>query len=166
VIHWPGYDQQKGFSGMIRIITKAILQEKQTIYTGKLNKCISQTGTRQDYACEDYGATTDSVLSYDIRDTDEKILGYNCRILELKKRNSSVVYYVTNAIRIAPATYQHHRSYNWDVYGEKTGGGLILKLEHRFRTFTMTGLATSLKNEEDGFSALELDESKIAGICR
>ena len=69
-----------------------------------------------------------------------------CRLLEIQKSNSWVKYYVSKEQKIAPATYQHHRSYNWDVYGEKAGGGLILRSEHRFKMFTMMGIATDVKS--------------------
>lgn len=136
-------------------------------YSGLSNKCVSASGNPVVYACGDYGIITDSVLSAKLYETDEKVLGYRCKILELQKGNSWVKYYISTDLRIAPGTYRRHKSYNWDVYGEKANGGLILKLEHRFKKFTMSGIATSVSTfKKENFRALEIDEEKFSNICK
>lgn len=134
-------------------------------YSGTLNKCVSESGFQKNYECEDYGVSTDSVLSFKLYDTGEKILGYGCKILEMQKTSSWVKYYISKEIKMSPATYSLHRSYNWDFYGEKSQGGVVLKLEHRFKSFTMSGIATSLKKHDADFKALEIDEHKFTEIC-
>ena len=133
-------------------------------YSGKLNKCIEATGNRKNYECEDYGTATDSVISIKEYATEEKVLGYDCRVIEMQKQRSLVKYYFSTVIRLAPATYEKHRAYNWDIYGEKAGGGLVLRLEHRFEHFTMKGIATSL-HKFDNFRALEIEDSVFARSC-
>ncbi len=146
--------------------SRFIAQDTETwYYSGKLNKCIGETNSQRNYTCEDYSVVTDSVLSWKIYDTDEKVLGKACRVLEIQKKNSRVIYYVSKEEKIAPATYQQHTSYNWDVYGEKAEGGLILRSEHRFKLFAMMGIATHLKSYDDSFVALELKEKLFAEIC-
>jgi hypothetical protein len=135
-------------------------------YSGTMNKCIAEAGSTKKYECEDYGVMTDSVLAVKEYVTEEKVLGHSCRILELQKKNSLVKYYISTNLKIAPATYRLHKSYNWDDYGEKSNGGLILKLEHRFKSFTMSGIATSLKVMNDGFSALEINDTLFSQICK
>lgn len=134
-------------------------------YSGNLNKCISESNSQRNYACEDYGVLTDSVFMYKLSETDEKILGYSCKILEMQKSNSWVKYYVSNELKIAPATYKKHRSYNWDIYGKKTEGGVILKSEHRFKNFVMKGVVTKIKAHSGDFSALEMGKNKMNEIC-
>lgn len=134
-------------------------------YSGLLNKCVSVPGSGDDYTCEDYSAETDSILSWNLIDTSVIVLGEPCRILDLQKKNSAVRYYISRETRIAPATYNRHRSYNMDFYGEKSNGGLILKLEHRFKHFTMKGEATTLERMKQSFSALEMTDDKIKNIC-
>lgn len=144
-----------------------IAQDTLTVYySGEQNKCISETNSEKNYSCEDYSVSTDSLLSWKIYDTDEKVLGFECRVLELQKQNSLVKYHVSKEFRIAPSTYQRHRSYDWDVYGEKSGGGLILKLEHRFHFFTMKGVATSVKKVSEGFTALGINEKLFTELCK
>ena len=134
-------------------------------YSGALNKCVSESGVQKNYMCEDYGATTDSVLTFKLYDTGEKVLGYSCKILEIQKTSSWVKYYVSKEIKMSPVTYRKQRAYNWDFYGEKAEGGVVLKLEHRFKTFTMSGIATGLKEYDTDFKALQMDENKFAEIC-
>ncbi|MEI2739164.1 MAG: hypothetical protein V9F01_10290 [Chitinophagaceae bacterium] len=135
-------------------------------YSGKLNKCLSESGSSKKYECEDYSIMTDSVLSVKDYATEEEIHGYSCRILELQKKNSWVKYYYATDMRIAPATYKNHKAYNWDVYGTKANGGLILKMEHRFKKFTMSGVADSLSIVKGDFKALEIDEALFSEICK
>jgi hypothetical protein len=135
-------------------------------YSGSLNKCLSESGNLHNYECADYDVLTDSILSFKIYDTGEKVLGYSCRILEMQKKNSWVQYYVSNDLKIAPATYQRHRSYNWDVYGKKASGGLILKSEHRFKAFTMKGIAANVTMQGKSFKALQIDEKLFSESCK
>lgn len=135
-------------------------------YSGNLNKCLSEPGSSKKYECEDYSIMSDSVLSVKDYSTKEEILGYPCRILELQKKNSRVKYYYTTDLRVAPLTYKNHKAYNWDVYGTKAGGGLILKMEHRFSKFVMSGLADNLSIKKGDFKALEIEESLFSEICK
>ena len=134
-------------------------------YSGQLNRALSPI-SQENYECEDYGAFTDSVISYKLFDTEEKILGYSCKILEIQKKNSWLRYYVSNDLKLAPGTYRRHASYNWDFYGEKANGGLILRSEHRFKYFTMKGIATVVELKTDNFKALEIDEQLFAQYCK
>ncbi|MBP6024378.1 hypothetical protein [Ferruginibacter sp.] len=135
-------------------------------YSGRLNKCLSQTGNTNHYECEDYDVATDSVLSWKLYATGEKVLGYSCKILEMQKRNSLVKYYVSEELKIAPATYNKHKAYNMDVYGEKTGGGLILKLEHRFKNFTMKGIAVDINKKDSRYQAFQITDSIFLNHCK
>lgn len=135
-------------------------------YSGIYNKVLYKTGDTGNYECENYGVFTDSILSFKIYDTNEKILGYSCRILEIQKKNSWLQYYVSNDLRIAPSTYNKHVSYNWDFYGEKANGGLILKSEHRLKYFTLKGVATSLSSRDDSFKAFEINDELFNRHCR
>lgn len=135
-------------------------------YSGKHNKSVSETGQQKNYECEDYSEVTDSVISVNLYDTNEKVLGYSCKVFEMQKQNSWVRYYVSKELKIAPATYRLHRSYNWDEYGKNTDGGLILKSEHRFKHFTMTGIATKVGENNTDFIALELDKVIFERVCK
>ncbi|MBK7375745.1 MAG: hypothetical protein KTQ13_05985 [Ferruginibacter sp.] len=134
-------------------------------YSGRLGKAVSAGSNGLGYECEDYTVATDSVISWRLYDTGEKVLEQNCSVLELQKMNSWVKYYISKEKKVSPSTYQKHRAYNWDIYGEKAGGGVILKLEHRFKYFSMMGTATMIKEEAGDFKALELGEDQILTIC-
>lgn len=134
-------------------------------YSGMLNKCVYVSGNGNDYTCEDYSAETDAVLSWKLYDTTAKVMGQSCRILEMQKKNSWVRYYVSRETSIAPATYNRHRSYNMDFYGDKAKGGLILKLEHRFKHFTMKGQALEVINKGKQFSAFDIADEEFLKFC-
>lgn len=135
-------------------------------YSGEHHKCLSKTGAAGNYECEDYSILNDSVLSFKLYDTEERILGYRCRILEMQKKNSWVRYHVSSDLQIAPATYTGHQSYNWDFYGEKTNGGLILKVEHKLKYFTLNGIATAVNKTSNNFTALEIDSALFRRHCK
>lgn len=135
-------------------------------YSGSLNKCIAETGNTNKYECEDYSLITDSVLAIKDYATGEKILGHPCRFLELQKKSSVVKYYYSTDMKIAPATYKKHKAYNWDVYGTTSSGGLILKLEHQFKLFTMWGIAININDKKESFTALEINDTLFNKLCK
>lgn len=134
-------------------------------YSGTLNKTASKSNSKMDKGCEDYSQPTDSILSFKIYDTDEKVLGYACRILEFQSKLFYTKYYVSRDLKIAPATYRKHKAYNWSFYGEQSNGGLILQLEHRFKKFTMSGIASNVKPMDTNFKALEIEDATLKNIC-
>ncbi|MES2863986.1 MAG: hypothetical protein V4666_07700 [Bacteroidota bacterium] len=134
-------------------------------YSGKLNKCISETNSKKDYECEDYSSLTDSIISFKVYDTDEKILGHRCKIVEYQTKYFWNRYYVSRDLKISPHTYQKHLAYNWSFYGDKANGGLILKLEHRFKNYTMKGIAVGIKEFDKTFKGNEISEKLFEEIC-
>jgi hypothetical protein len=135
-------------------------------YISKLNKCLSQTNNLNNYECEDYSIASDSIISFKVYDTEEKILGHTCMIVEYQTKTMWNRYYVSKQFKITPDTYKNHKAYNWNFYGEKSQGGLILKLEHRFKNYTMKGIATSIKQDGIDFKAIELNEDIISKACK
>lgn len=134
-------------------------------YNGRLNKCLFETNSSKVYECEDYSLPTDSASNYRIYDTDEKILGYRCRIIEFQSRRFLNRYYVSKILFIAPGTYQKHLAYNWQLTHEKTRGALILKSEHRFKNYTMTGTATAINRQDKDFRAFAFDDAFFRSVC-
>ncbi len=134
-------------------------------YSGILNKCIAEEGHSGVYTCDDYGEASDSVITYRIYDTEEKVLGHSCRIMEIQKSRSLVKYYFSEDLIMSPGTYRNHKSFNWDFYGRISGGGLVLKLEHRFRSFTMYGIAVQVEKKNKAFRALEIEDSVFRNYC-
>jgi len=39
-------------------------------------------------------------------------------------------------------------------------------MEHRFKVFTMKGIATNLVNQENNFKAFEIDENTFIQFCK
>ena len=135
-------------------------------YSGETNHCLSETNHQKNYECEDYGPATDSILYYQIYGTDEKVLGHPCFTIEWQGKYFWNKYWVASDLRIAPGTYEKHLAYNWQFYGKKTGGGVILKLEHRFKNYTMHGIATSIETGGKKFRALEMEPSVFDQFCK
>lgn len=134
-------------------------------YSGKINKAVGASGSGE-YECEDYSVASDSVTAIRVYDTDEKILGYSCGVIEMHKTRSWVQYYFAKELIMAPGTYQKHKAFNWDTYGIKTKGGLVLKVKHQFKNFTMTGVATTIRKSNNNFRALELSDEEVTKICK
>ncbi len=134
-------------------------------YSGVRNKCLSSFNGIIDSTCEDYSAATDSILSWKLYPANEKIYGQDCNVLEMQKKNSWVQYYVSRDRKLSPASYKRHRSYDWDFYGEKAGGGLILKLEHRFAKFTMKGSVVAVIEKKGDYKALTIAGNEFERLC-
>lgn len=135
-------------------------------YSGQWGKCISQINSTNKFDCEDYRVLTDSVLSYKEYETNEKILGQNCKIIEWQGKYFYNIFYVSTDLKISPHTYKKHLSYNWKIYGEKAKGGLILKTEHRFKNYIMKGIAVNVKKEKKDFKSLSIDNTNFEIYCK
>lgn len=135
-------------------------------YSGQSGKCIGQTNSEMKFECEDYRIATDSILSFKVSETNEKIMGHNCSTIEWQGKYFYNIFYVSTDFKIAPGTYRNHHSYNWKFYGDKTGGGLILKSEHRFKNYTMKGIAVNIKEETKDFKALGIGNEVFDVNCK
>jgi len=102
-------------------------------YSGQLGKCLSQINSENKFECEDYSISTDSIFSYKEYETNEKVLGQRCKIIEWQGKYFYNVFYVSVDQKIAPNTYKGHVAYNWKFYGEKAKGGLILKIGQKIK---------------------------------
>lgn len=129
-------------------------------YHGESGKCLSHIHAENRFECEDYRLPTDTVISYKEYKTDEKILGQPCKVIEWQGKYFYNILYVSTDVKISPATYRNHLAYNWKFYGEKADGGLILRSEHRFKNYTMKGMAVKMKKERR-LKSLTIDTEKI-----
>ena len=146
---------------------QSIFFGKDTIayyYDSALNKCLAVN--KNNFECEDYSIQTDSIKSFKVYDAKEKILGQACTVLEFQGKYFWNRYYVSKELKIAPSTYNQHKAYNWKFYGEETDGGLILKLEHRFKDFTMHGMVTQIIPFPKGEKALQINKSVLSTHCQ
>ena len=134
-------------------------------YVSAINKCLMAINSQLQNTCEDYSKATDSILDFKVYDTNEKILGQNCRILEFQGLYFWNRFYVSKDIQISPNIYKNHKAYNWQFYGNQAAGGLILKLEHRFKNFTMHGEAVSISEMDLNQKALDISAEAVLSIC-
>ncbi len=135
------------------------------IYSGNANKAVSQTNGRWDTACEDYSVYTDTATAVRLLETTEKVQGSDCSILEFTGRYFATRYWVSKRFILSPAVYNRHNAYNWRFYAEHSGGGLILKLEHRFKQYTMHGVARKIVSGNDSHSAINKEAQQLLERC-
>ena len=124
-------------------------------YVGRVHK-VAYMDKNGNYECEDYGFPTDSIITFKKYETDIKILGQPIKVLEFQSKLFWTRYYVSKDLKISPKTYKDHIAYNMSFYGHQTDGGLILRVVHKFKNYTMIGEVISLEPFEDEFSALQL----------
>jgi hypothetical protein len=53
-----------------------------------------------------------------------------------------------------------------DVYGKKADGGLILKLEHWFKNFTMKGQAVEIRKKDRQYKSFEIADTVFNNYCK
>lgn len=70
----------------------------------------------------------DSLISYKIEDSKEKIKGLKCKVLKIIADNGTVDYYFNPIIAIASDAYKNHKYGFWKLSLEVTNGALPLKL--------------------------------------
>lgn len=115
--------------------------------------------------CEDYTTAGDTVLNWEVKNTDETILGEPVGILEFSTPNATHRFYYSLQHKTAPYNSDKHAAHNWKFYKEKAGGGVLLKTEHIFKDFTMTGIARRIDVREVAAEEFEIDKSKLVDEC-
>lgn len=135
-------------------------------YLSETNSAISKTNDVFDESCLDYSIPTDSIIYFNIYETNEEVLKQACKVVEYKSKSMWNQYMVSKEMKISPKTYKNHVAYNWQFYGEEASGGLILRLEHRFPTYTVKGVATRIKIFYNSETALEMSPAKIKNLCQ
>lgn len=131
--------------------------------TGLANFISSETDSID---CEDYTVQNDSILFFQIINTDEKILGEKVKILKFSSVYATHRFYFSLKHKVAPSNYDKHEAYNWKFYKEKADGGVLLKVEHIFKKMKMTGIATKLEARPVSAKEFEIDTSKLKAVCR
>ena len=151
------------FNYQSQFITKA--DSLSYFYISSRNLAIAKNHKSDQWRCENYGVSTDSVLSYKYYDTETKILGHSCKILEFKSRFANNKYYISTDQHLNTNLYKNHEAYNWKFYGDKTDGGLILKLEHHFSDHSMIGNVESIQYFKPQELAIKEDLSFLLNKC-
>lgn len=128
------------------------------IYSGDINMCYQFDGNGNSLGCENYRLYTDSILSYKLYETSEKVLDQECMILEFQGKYFWNRYYISKETKLNPEVFENNNAYNWSFYGGKSNGGLILKLEHRFKDFTMKGVAVSVQVYTPDMNMIRMDD--------
>jgi hypothetical protein len=135
-------------------------------YSGLSAKCITQINSQEQFECEDYRIATDTVISCKVYETKEKVLGHTCRIIKCQGKYFYNIFYVATELKMSPGTYKNHVAYNWKFYAEKTGGGIVLKSEHRFKNYTMKGIAVNIQSGGSEFKALSIGDDRFINTCK
>jgi hypothetical protein len=89
----------------------------------------------------------DSVISYKIVPTDEVILGYPCKVLEIITRDGYSKYWFNDQVRIDPETYTRHAYGLWYFKLKLTNGALPLKALSENKQVRFESVARSIKKE-------------------
>lgn len=87
----------------------------------------------------------DSLISYTITDTEETILGYDCKLLEIKSTEGLTRYYFSPKIVVNPEDYKNHEYGFWKFSLEVTGGALPLKSISDYEDLKLVTVAKSIE---------------------
>lgn len=134
-------------------------------YLSDQNVAVSKSPGLSPWKCTSYGIATDSVLSYRYYDTHLVIEGQKCKILEFTSRYGTNKYFVSQEMFLHPSLYKNHVAYNWKFYGDITNGGIILRLEHQFPGYTMTGTTNKLIQYSSNDIAFNIPENRLLEYC-
>ena len=79
-------------------------------------------------------------------DTREKIAGFDCKILQVDKSNTTTIYYYSALVKTDPKIFADHYFGEWNQYLEATDGAFPLKfvLTDRKNGFVWSAVATKV----------------------
>lgn len=135
------------------------------IVNGKTGVAYYLSGENDTIVCEDYTKQTHQIKNYNLLPSEETVLGYDTRILEIEMEDATTRFWVSTDLKVNPQNFKNHIAYNWFFYLQKADGGIILKMEHEYPTFTMKGLATQIQSMEVPDSKFHLPENSTIIPC-
>lgn len=116
------------------------------IYVGN-DTLYSQMGGINALMYIDAKENPDSLISYKITEVDEKILGYDCQLLEIKSTEGLTSYYFNPKIVVNPEDYKNHEYGFWKFSLNVTGGALPLKSISDYEDLKLVIIAKSIDRE-------------------
>ncbi|PWG04091.1 hypothetical protein [Polaribacter aquimarinus] len=66
----------------------------------------------------------EKIISFKIKKTKKSILGYKCKLLEIKTNKGFHQYFYSNDLTCDSKTFENHKMGLWDFFTEKTNGAL------------------------------------------
>ncbi|MDT7830783.1 hypothetical protein RQM59_00235 [Flavobacteriaceae bacterium S356] len=90
----------------------------------------------------------EKVISYEFKHTEEKVAGFECKLMLVKTNKTNYQYYYSDKVSINPEYYKNHHMNLWSFFMTKTNGGISLKVISESEEFKSTMIAQSVKREE------------------
>jgi hypothetical protein len=126
------------------------------LYDYKTNRLYSRTPKSDTLYWFDASVNTDEVISYEIKNNAEQILGNNCDAIIMKTKTGTTTIFYTSRYKVDAKLYVNHNYGNWSFYTSKTGV-LPLKTVMETNQFKMESTATEIKPLELGKEYFDID---------
>jgi hypothetical protein len=125
------------------------------LYNNINNIVYSKSSFSDTIACLDAFLEANKIVSSEITNTEEKVLGLKCKkLLMISSNGTTYTYYFNNKYKIDSKYFTKHNFNHWYLYLIKTGS-LPLKTIIENKQFKMTTIATEV-------NAIKLEDSKFA----
>lgn len=129
------------------------------LYDYKTNRVYNRKFTSDTLYWFDASINTDEVISYEIKENAEKILGNECDAIIMKTKTGTTTIFYSSRYKIDSKIYENHNYSNWAFYVEKTKS-LPLKTVIETNQFKMESTAVEINPMSLGTDYFDID-SKI-----
>lgn len=134
------------------------------LYVPSENRLYNKFSASDTLQWVDGNSNPDEAVSYEIKKSQIKILGYNCDALYVKTKTGKLIYYFSKKIKIDPSLYKDHQYGNWALMINQTKS-LPLKVEMETPQFTLVTTTleiNEMKLEDSVFELPKVPSKKSA----
>ena len=135
---------------------------KMQLYKNIENRSYTLTGKSDTLYWENYGVNKDAAIKYEVRNSNEKIMGLPCDLLIVQTPKSKTYYYYNKKYGINSELFKRQAYGNWYYIISKTKA-LPLKTVYENDLFVLTSTAVKISPVKLQLSSFELpDKKKVA----
>jgi len=132
---------------------------KMQLYKNIENRSYTLTGKSDTLYWENYGVNKDAAIKYEVRNSNEKIMGLPCDLLIVQTPKSKTYYYYNKKYGINPELFKRQAYGNWYYIISKTKA-LPLKTVYENDLFVLTSTAVKISPVKLQISSFELPYKK------
>lgn len=117
------------------------------LYSPSENRLYNKVSVTDTLLWNDASSNPYKVIEYSIAKSNERILGYKCKVLEVVTESGKTIYYFSKKLKINPELYTNHHFGNWALFTSQTKS-LPLKVIIDNTQFRSVGVVTKIEEME------------------
>ncbi|MEQ8927121.1 MAG: hypothetical protein RLO81_14975 [Fulvivirga sp.] len=117
----------------------------EQIYSPQMNRLYNIVSDSDTLIWMDGSINSDTIINYSIKETDERILGYKCKVFIIETTQGTGKYYFSEELNIDPKPFENHHYGNFSLVTSQTKSP-SLKIVIENKRFTLNFEASKIED--------------------